>query len=133
MTEKKEHPNAMLLHWIADNKEIQLDYKCVWTSISHSDLIRSIACGTTYKNEYYRIKPKTIRIGKYDIAEPMKEEPEVATLYFCISSTLADHVCTAVWERDAYDLQALKSGMAWLKKEDATLAAKAIKELLTGQ
>ena len=35
-----------------------------------------------YTESKYRIKPRTIRIGEYDVPEPMREAPEVGTQYF---------------------------------------------------
>ena len=133
MTEKKEHPYAVLLRWIADGEEIQVNYKCVWSSINHSALIRSIDCGSAYKDEYYRIKPKTIRIGKYDVAEPMKEKPDDSCAYFYLDASQENGINSTNWTHHEADNSALESGMCWLNPEDAELAAKAIKELLTGQ
>lgn len=133
MTEKKDHPQATLLRWIADGKEIQYLAGTTWYDAVNEKLLVSIVNGRAYELNTYRIKPKTIRIGKYDVAEPMKEKLVPGTQYFYITAFGDDGVNDVIWDNHSSDHLAISSQMAWLNRKDALLAAKAIKELLTGQ
>lgn len=135
MAEKKEHPQATLLRWVADNEEIQYYHhkKGTWGNVSAEAVLKSIV-NMQYEvaSTKYRIKPKTIRIGKYAVAEPMKDAPAIGSLYFVLSAVTYDGINTYRWDGGSSDKNAIING-AWSKKGDALLAAKAIKELLTGQ
>ena len=37
--------------------------------------------GVFYSGAKYRIKPRTIRIGEYDVPEPMREAPDVGSVF----------------------------------------------------
>ena len=132
MTNKTEHPQAYLLRWIADGEAIERSYitEDNWVYLSTfavlQDMMNDISC------KKYRIKPKTIRIGKYDIAEPMREAPASGTDYWTLNQMSGSPVCNYLWRNVGVDKQFVANGMCWLKKEDAELAAKAIKKLLTG-
>lgn len=136
MTEKKEHPNATMLRWIADGEEIQFKHAKYedWQPSTTSRILTDIGRNFNFEAAGYthRIKPKTIRIGKYDVAEPMKEKPAYDTEYWTLNQ-INEPVCSYTWGDDDCDQQFLSTGLCWLNKEDAELAAKAIKELLTGQ
>lgn len=133
MTEKKEHPNAMLLRWIADGEIIQYSAGDIWYDAVNEKLLRNIANGGAYDMSTYRVRPKTIRIGKYDVAEPMKEKPDDNCVYFYIDAAGDRGVESTTWTNHEADSNAFESGMCWINPEDAELAAKAIKKLLTGQ
>ena len=134
MTERKEHPNAMLLRWIADGEEIECKGSGdTWHSCGPNRLLTAIYQGSTYVDSCYRIRPKTIRIGKYDVAEPIKEKPDDSCAYFYLDASQENGINSTNWTHHEADNSALESGMCWLNPEDAELAAKAIKELLTGQ
>lgn len=132
MTNKTEHPQAYLLRWIADGEAIERSYitEDNWVYLSTfavlQDMMNDISC------KKYRIKPKTIRIGKYDVAEPMKEKPAYGTVYWTLNQIGESSSYCYEWRNEDIDKQFITNGMCWLNEEDAELAAKAIKELLTG-
>lgn len=136
MTEKKEHPKAKLLRWIADGEEIQYYHhkKNSWENVSTSAVLASV-CNfpSEVASTKYRIKPKTIRIGKYDVAEPMKEELADGCDYYFLDATEDSGIFQFTWDGGSADKNILANGLIWLSEDDALLAAKAIKELLTGQ
>ena len=131
MTNKTEHPQAYLLRWIADGEAIEACHVTDdnWKYRSPYQILTDLGEGTGCKK--YRIKPRTIRIGKYDVAEPMKEAPSIGSLYFVLSTVTDDGINTYRWDGGSSDKNAISNG-TWSKKEDALLAAIAIKELLTG-
>lgn len=132
MTEKKEHPYAHVLRWLAAGESVQWENdRNQWADKSTSDILLLLVREST--SDKFRIKPKTIRIGKYDVAEPMKEAPVEGTAYWRITSMTTNGVDDYTWDGSDVDRNLLTSGSIWLNKDDALLAAKAIKELLTGQ
>jgi hypothetical protein len=132
MTNKTEHPMAYLFRWIADGEVIEACHVTDdnWKYRSTYQILTDLSEGTGCKK--YRIKPNTVRIGEYDIAEPMKEEPANGTTYFWLDPREESGIESYTWSGDAYDHNTLSNSGIWLNKEDALLAAKAIKELLTG-
>ena len=84
----------------------------------------------------FRLKPRTIRIGAYDVPEPMRAAPEVRKMmhemYWVVDLHSAFPVESKRYESDCADAKFIASGLSWANKEDAELAAKAIRELLTG-
>ena len=136
MTEKKkEHPQAKWLRAIADGETLQYRYKQgddAWVTIGPLTALEVLLDPFASTNNY-RIKPRTITIGRYEVAEPILVAPEIGTRYFYLCPGSEDCLDSYKWE-GVFELERrqLKSGMCWLKREDAELAAKAITELLTG-
>ena len=126
---KKEHPQAKWLRAIADGETLQKQGGIGWVDVPGNSAIEAIL---KYGDEDWRIKPRTITIGKYEVVEPLREAPECRTHYFYLSAMEGSGVEEAVWLDDGYDVAVIARGMAWLRREDAELAAKAISELLTG-
>lgn len=71
--------------------------------------------------------PKTIRIGEFDVPEPMRVAPAVNTTYWAAlidsSWELTDKW---VWSGDHTDLMNLKSGLCHATREAAELHARAL-------
>lgn len=134
MNRKEPHPCATLLRWIADNEEIELKQPDgSYHTVNNYGLLAAIPINAQYEAHLYRIKPKTVRVGKSDIAAPIQKEPPIGTEYWTINQITMPTKHGYTWRGDTHDEQFLQNGMCWLNKEDAALAAKAIKELLTGQ
>lgn len=132
MTEQKKHPYAHVLRWLAAGESVQWENdRNRWIDKCPGEVLLLLVRENTSDN--FRIKPKTIRIGKYEVAEPMKEVPSQGTEYFWLDPRSDLGVDNYNWHDDAMDKEMLARGCIWLNKEDAELAAKAIKELLTGQ
>jgi len=71
----------------------------------------------------YRRRPRTIRIGEYDVPEPMREAPERNQLYYAADMCGVD---SWQWAGDVTDLQLLEFGLCHSTKEAAELHAKAL-------
>ncbi len=76
-------------------------------------------------NEYRQIQ-KTIRIGSFDVPEPMREKPEYKTTYWTADPVYVDLVCHGVWLESCRDLKLFKLGICHATKEAAQLHAKAL-------
>ena len=136
MTEKKDHPQAKWLRAIADGETLQCNslWNAVprWTDVSPSAALSFIGATPDIEGQL-RIKPRTITIGKYEVAEPMKVAPRHGASYYVLDQLEDDGVFEHTWGGDSADKTFMESGMCWLRREDAELAAKAITELLTGK
>ena len=132
MAEKQEHPQAKWLRAIADGETLQKQgADNVWCSVSLLQAYDMLSRGGVFLD--WRIKPRTITIGKYEVAEPVQTSPSRNTPYWSGDFTTALAVTDFIWKDNVTDNYLLESGMCWLKREDAELAAKAITELLTGK
>ena len=73
--------------------------------------------------------PKTIRIGEYDVPEPMREPLEKDTAYWIPHFSLDVSANRFTWYSDDFDNRMLKNGIIHLTKEDAVIHAKALMSL----
>ena len=74
----------------------------------------------------YRRKPKTIRIGNYDVPEPLRVAPENESYYYAITIGDSSDSIMIKWRGDPYDLRKLKNGLAHANQEAAELHAEAL-------
>ena len=81
------------------------------------------------KGAKYRIKPKTIRIGEYDVPEPMREMPARDTDYYIACITTSGLHGVATWVCDAQDIEWFNLGVVHSTKDAAVLHAKALLSL----
>lgn len=81
--------------------------------------------GVFYSGAKYRIKPRTIRIGEYDVPEPMREAPNAGSRYY-IPAILGCGCMSVVWADDPHDISALNDGLVHSTLEAAQLHAKAL-------
>ena len=101
--------------------ELRQNDSCVWKAI-HLPV-------RFYSHMVYRLKPeppKTIRIGEYDVPEPVREPLEKDTEYWIAHFSLAELANRFKWYSDEFDKRALKNGLIHLTKEAAVIHAKAL-------
>ena len=104
--------------------ELRQNDSCVWEAI-HLPL-------RFYSHVEYRLKPdppKTIRIGEYDVPEPVREPLEKDTEYWIAHFSLVGLVDDFKWCNDNFDKRVLKNGLIHLTKEAAVIHAKALMSL----
>ena len=100
----------------ANGAAIEFKQDGVWYEKAHNDLC--------YDYEY-RIRPNTIRIGEYDVPEPLREMPTASTVYYV--PTLANiPVCSYMWKCSVSDIDRLNMGLIHLCADSAALHAKAL-------
>ena len=73
--------------------------------------------------------PKTIRIGEYDVPEPVREPLEKDTEYWIAHFSLEVLANRFKWYSDKFDNLVLKNGLIHLTKEAAVIHAKALVSL----
>ncbi|BET96492.1 hypothetical protein [Xenorhabdus taiwanensis] len=75
----------------------------------------------------YRLKPRIIKIGEYDVPEPVSEPLEKYTRYYV--PDIDDWViqnASLIWTNDDSDMHYLQCGLIHLDRESAELHAKAL-------
>ena len=120
-----KHPYADILIAIAEGKQIQaltetracLDY----FDVENDYVLNKIANGTKV---VFRVKPKTIRIGEYDVPEPIREMPDVGETVWVVVPTVNCSILRVGFNSYISDL--LDKGLLHKTKEAAELHAKAI-------
>ena len=121
------HPNADILLAIAEGKQLQYAItNGKWVDINSANVLRWIS--EENNNEAcsgIRVKPSTIRIGDYDVPEPMRVPPKDETWYY-VASNEQSRAVRYLWENCEYDKRMLKSGLCHSTKEAAELHVKAL-------
>ena len=130
----KAHPHAGLMMKYAEiaqttdkpweHFEVLRKKSAVWEAID--------APMSFYDNMEYRLKPeppKTIRIGEYDVPEPVREPLEKDTEYWIADFSLEVLADRFKWYSDKFDNRMLKNGLIHLTKEAAVIHAKALVSL----
>lgn len=74
----------------------------------------------------YRRRIKTIRIGAYDVPEPLKVKPRIKEKYYFVSFRESANVQYYLWSDDDIDNRLLSNGVVHLTREAAELHAKAL-------
>lgn len=110
----------ILMKWLTDpSLELQYEFPPgTWQTTEYP---------TWGKDVEYRFKLKTIRIGEFDVPEPVRQVLKTGTQYCVpmIAHTLFASV-QYTWSDDPFDHHALNSGMIHLSKEDAEIHARAL-------
>lgn len=74
----------------------------------------------------YRIKPRTIKIGDFDVPEPMRVEPESDAFVYCATPHLDCAVTGFHWTGNHSEKLLLRRGMIHASTESAKIHAGAI-------
>ena len=74
----------------------------------------------------YRFKPRTIRIGEYDVPEPMRVAPELNAAYWVIDINQRVILYASFWNESGFEQMLLKRGVMHDNKKAAELHAKAL-------
>ena len=78
------------------------------------------------KHTEYRQIPKTIRIGKTDVPEPMREKPEYLSIYYVPSLSGSDLYGARQWQNSDLSRIYFERGLCHTTKEAAIAHAKAL-------
>lgn len=74
----------------------------------------------------FRQIPKTIRIGNFDVPEPMREKPKYGTSYYFVEFGNDDFIGVYDWRDDKTDNRLLDIGICHLTRENCVIHAKAL-------
>lgn len=128
---KTPHPYADILRAIADGKQVQFLSNAsvqLWEDTEPGEALREISI-TKYPPSDYRIKPKTIRIGEYDVPEPLRAAPVKDAEYFRFDLGSEGWVHSTQWGDYDCEVRWLQRGILHSTKEAAELHAKALLSL----
>ena len=78
------------------------------------------------KGTTYRVRPKTIRIGNYDVPEPMREKPEMYSTYYFIRLDVKGGYLRDVWANEVTDNRRLEAGICQATESGIIAHAKAL-------
>ena len=104
----------------ANGAAIEFKQDGVWYEKVHNDLC--------YDYEY-RIRPNTIRIGEYDVLEPMREMPALGTTYYVVDTITPKSPRKYTWVGDTSDIGWLNRGILHSTRDAAVLHAQALLSL----
>lgn len=82
-----------------------------------------LAFDSSYK---YRIKPRTIKIGDFDVPEPMRVAPDSGCEYFVVEALSDVPAASQVWNGMDCEKRWLSMGLCHKSKESAIAHAKAL-------
>ena len=77
----------------------------------------------------YRVKLKTIRIGEYDVPEPMREIPARGTTYYVVDTVAPRSPRAYTWVGDTADIGWFNLGILHSTRDAAVLHVKALLSL----
>lgn len=80
----------------------------------------------------YRRKPITIRVGEFDVPEPLRVAPAVGTTYFMPELESEQLSGFSSWSNDELDFRWMSRGLCHLTREAANLHAKALLSFTAG-
>lgn len=83
-------------------------------------------CLSFTSREEYRIKPRTIKIGDFDVPEPMRGEPEYGHEYFVVEALSDIPAASQIWNGMDCEKRWLSMGLCHKSKESAIAHAKAL-------
>ena len=129
----KAHPHAGLMMKYAEiaqttdkpweHFEVRRNKSAVWEAI--------YVPMPFYDNMEYRLKPepKTIRIGEYDVPEPVREPLENGATCWCVDPMAGELVWNYKWNNAVFCNLMLRRGLIHLTKEAAVIHAEALLSL----
>lgn len=124
----KGHPHAALMALYAQDAAETAEPWTRWECLprGHSKWIEFEQISWS-PDAQYRRKPKTIRIGEYDVPEPLRAAPAIGTQYWCPTIAWARHTTMPQrWADDDSDRRALSRGVAHLRQEAAEIHTRAL-------
>lgn len=120
------HPHAALMaEYAKDAAETDKPWERWEASIAGE--WHPLACHPEWLHEVrYRRKPRTIRIGQFDVPEPMREAPKAGAFYFTALVDLKGFSDRYIWRDDSDDFRYLTRGLCHATREAAELHARAL-------
>lgn len=79
-----------------------------------------------YDDTEYRQIPKTISINGIEVPEPMRDKPEIGTVYYVVDAVEEDGTCERLWADDIWDNWMFNRGQIHLTRENCIIHAKAL-------
>lgn len=113
-----------ILQALIDGKTIQLhrNYSSTLVDLSLEEALNLLSTGQEYR---LRVKPKTIRIGDFDVPVPMSRPPKYDEDLW-VPNLIQGAAEKDVWCNTSEDLQKLANGLCHSTKEAAQIHTEAL-------
>jgi hypothetical protein len=123
----RAHWEAMLpiITAFVNGEKVEWSTEREWAEVVESDF--------SDPPEEYRIAPRTIRIGAFDVPEPYRGEMEFAQQYYMPSMMSGSWNCACKWENNHFHAHRMLYGQVHLTPEAAALHGKALASLTAGE
>lgn len=131
MTTIDKH-NAEILRAIADGKPLQyFTIGGTWNDVRAETILKWLSGKYSYivTAKGVRVKPSTVRIGAYDVPEPMRVAPEEGTTYYFVHLDKFDNYDYHDWDGGVFDTNILNKRICHSTKEAAKTHASALLSL----
>lgn len=129
---KQEHKYAQALRWVAGGEHVQLRWgkHPRWMELleRHEIVMGEILRGA--EDYEFRIKPRTMKIGKREIAAPLPVSTETTAEGFTTDNYGKPHQWVGVTQ---FGQDLLKAGRVFATADDAADAYNAVSALLRGE
>lgn len=124
----KPHPHAQLAQQYWKEAEVDSEAWRNWEYENGDGKWRPLKSTPLFSTDcQYRRRPRTIRIGEYDVPEPLREAPEVGTNYWFVSILKEPPtVDSCEWDGAEFDYLLFERGMIHLTEEAAKIHAEAL-------
>lgn len=104
-----KHPAHDILVAVANGEVIEATSSSgKWEPVPANILLARLSSGA--HPEWFRVKPKTLKIGGMEFPEPMRAAPEPGTVYW-VCNDLLGNPDAVIWENDSTDLTWLSKGV----------------------
>lgn len=119
-----KHKYADILNAIAEGQQIQFLSDHGWEDQDGSTTLVEIV-EEFFEPSQYRVKPKTIKIGDYEVPKPISKLLEYDQDYWFVDITNPTLASKTAWNDHEFDRRMLKFGLIHLTREDAETHAQA--------
>jgi len=127
MKQPLPHPHAKLAQEYWTEAAIDINAWKNWEYQTIDGVWRSCTTAPRFETYIqYRRKPKTIKIGNYDVPEPIREALKNGTGYYIPSFVAPNKVWAYSWDGGGIDQHVLECGLIHLTAEAARLHAEAL-------
>lgn len=133
-TESVGHPAADILQQLADEARVNpepwrefqfLNADGAWVSMNTMEVI----IGAVENGYEIRRRPRTVRIGKFDVPIPVREAPAAGTEYWVADPALKDFCARYSWFHDSGEEAWLRRGLIHLDPKSAEIHGRALASL----
>lgn len=121
-----QHPYADILRAIADGHSIQWANAAGEWHNQDARMVLDEVRDADFPPDRYRIKPRTIRIGEFDVPEPLRVAPAVGALYWAVQFANDAGTGEYEWADDEVDSALLGRGMCHPTREAAEQHSEAL-------
>ena len=123
-----QHNYREIYGWMAEGKDVQV-VMGNWTTCSQEGLLRHMLNGLA--SEHFRLKPRTVKIGKFEVEAPVLEPEEGQQMWYTNSRGRPQW---SDFDPESFTHRERAAGGRYFASESAAVAAhEAVAALLRGE